>query len=138
MARSLRTAFAAFTVAFGMAPAAYALGEGNAEWQKLVAAAEQEGSLIINLPPSNTQREFLQAEWPKAFPKIRLEMTSVDASQWMQRVRIERILAPSQEVCKGKTRATLRSCGDSPQHRWLAIDFPLHIHTSPFASDLRR
>jgi iron(III) transport system substrate-binding protein len=90
MARSLRMSLLAFTLACGTAQGAYALGEGNPEWRKVVAAAEQEGSLIINLPPSNTQREFLQAEWPKAFPKIRLEMTSVDASQWMQRVRIER------------------------------------------------
>jgi iron(III) transport system substrate-binding protein len=90
MARSLRTALLSFVFAFGVVHAALALGEGNPEWQKAVAAAEREGALILNLPPSNTQREFLQAEWPKAFPKIRLEMTSVEASQWMQRVRIER------------------------------------------------
>jgi iron(III) transport system substrate-binding protein len=64
--------------------------DADALWKKTVAAAEQEGTVVINIPPSNTQREFLQTEWPKAFPKIKLDAASVDASAWMQRVRVER------------------------------------------------
>ena len=60
------------------------------EWKKTIAAAEKEGTVILNIPPSNTQRDFLQVEWPKAYPNIKLSLTSVDAGAWMQRVRVER------------------------------------------------
>jgi iron(III) transport system substrate-binding protein len=86
---AIRTTAAAFALTVVAAAPAFAISD-DPEWKRIVAAAEQEGSLIVNLPPSNTQREFLQAEWPKAFPKIKMEMTSIDASAWMQRVRIER------------------------------------------------
>lgn len=60
------------------------------EWTKTVAAAETEGSVVINMPPGNTLRDFLQAEWLKAFPKIALAASSIDEGAWSQRVRIER------------------------------------------------
>jgi iron(III) transport system substrate-binding protein len=60
------------------------------DWDKAIAAAEREGSVVVNTPPGNTLRDFLNGEWPKAFPKIRLELNSVDEPAWIQRVRVER------------------------------------------------
>lgn len=84
------TAALALALAVGTSGAARAAEDADAVWKATVAAAEKEGSVVINIPPSNTQRDFLQTEWPKAFPNIKLESTSIDASAWMQRVKIER------------------------------------------------
>ena len=90
MGNAFRTTAAALALALGFAGFAHAAENADAAWKTTIAAAEKEGSVVINIPPSNTQRDFLQTEWPKAFPNIKLEMTSVDASAWMQRVKIER------------------------------------------------
>ena len=60
------------------------------EWTKLVAAAEEEGSVVLRIPAGNTLREFFAAEWPKAFPKIRLDASPLQEAGWIQRVRVER------------------------------------------------
>src|ERR1700733_2570893 len=60
------------------------------EWDQTVAAAEKEGSVVINMPAGNALRDFLTAEWPKAFPKIALVTNAIDEGTWMARVRIER------------------------------------------------
>ena len=60
------------------------------EWDAAVAAAEKDGAVVINTPPGNTLRDFLTSEWPKAFPKIKLELNSIDEPAWIQRVRVER------------------------------------------------
>ena len=62
----------------------------EAEWKKTVAAAEAEGIMVLDLPPSNTQREFLAAEWPKAFPKIKLSLESADAATFLPKLKLER------------------------------------------------
>ena len=59
-------------------------------WDKTVAAAEKEGSVVINMPAGNALRDFLQSEWPKAFPKIGLAANAIDEGTWLARVRIER------------------------------------------------
>jgi ABC-type glycerol-3-phosphate transport system substrate-binding protein len=72
-------------------PLVHASAQGTTpEWDRTVAAAEKEGSIILNTPPGNTLRDFLNAEWPKAFPKIKLEVNSIDEGGWIQRVRVER------------------------------------------------
>ena len=60
------------------------------EWEQAVAAAEKEGSVVINMPAGNALRDFLVSEWPKAFPKITLTTNSIDEGTWIARVRIER------------------------------------------------
>jgi ABC-type glycerol-3-phosphate transport system substrate-binding protein len=60
------------------------------EWDQTIAAAEKEGSVVINMPAGNALRDFLASEWPKAFPKISLVRSSIDESTWIARVRLER------------------------------------------------
>src|SRR6185437_14833779 len=60
------------------------------EWDQTIAAAEKEGSVVINMPAGNALRDFLASEWPKAFPKISLVANSIDESTWIARVRLER------------------------------------------------
>ena len=60
------------------------------EWDRTVAAAEKEGSVVINMPAGNALRDFLASEWPKAFPKISLVTNSIDEGTWIARVRLER------------------------------------------------
>jgi len=84
------TTLGAIVLALAFAtPAAFAQ-DAQAEWQKTLAAAEKEGTVVLNMPASNTQREFLSAEWPKEFPNIKLSATSIEAAQWVPRVRVER------------------------------------------------
>ncbi len=70
--------------------AAFAQAVADAAWMKLVAAANQEGALVLIVPPSSTHREFLAAEWPKAFPDIKLEQTAVPPGQQFARLSVER------------------------------------------------
>jgi len=70
--------------------AALAQGSGDAEGNKLVAAATQEGEIVIIIPPSSTHRDFLAREWPKAFPDIKLSQTSVPPGQQFTRLSVER------------------------------------------------
>jgi len=60
------------------------------EWIQTVAAAEKEGSVTVNIPPGNALRDFLVAEWQKAYPKLALTLSSTDEGTWIARVRIER------------------------------------------------
>ena len=62
----------------------------EAEWKKTVAAANKEGSLILLVPPSRTQRVYLTENWSKEFPKIKLSLTSMRGGKWLQRVKAER------------------------------------------------
>ena len=72
-----------------VAPALRAQGTSS-EWDKTVVAAENEGSVVINMPAGNALRDFLASEWPKAFPKIKLVTNSIDEGTWIARVRLER------------------------------------------------
>jgi ABC-type Fe3+ transport system substrate-binding protein len=60
------------------------------EWNQAVAAAEKEGSVVVNIPAGNALRDFLTGEWPKSFPKISLVTNSIDEGTWIARVRLER------------------------------------------------
>ena len=69
---------------------ALAQAGGDAEWNKLVAAAKQEGEIVIIVPPSSSHRDFLAREWPKAYPDIKLSQTSVIPGQQFARLSLER------------------------------------------------
>jgi iron(III) transport system substrate-binding protein len=73
-----------------LANAAIAQDGGDADWKKLVAAAKQEGEVVLIIPPSATHREFLAREWPKSFPEIKLSQTSVPPGQQFTRLSLER------------------------------------------------
>src|SRR5579863_4228702 len=65
-------------------------GVSNAEWDKIVAAAEKEGAVIINSQPNPVWRDFLLREFAKAYPKIELNISMIPSEQFVARVRVER------------------------------------------------
>jgi iron(III) transport system substrate-binding protein len=77
---------AAALVALASAPAR----ADTPEWDRVVAAAEKEGAVVLRIPAGNTLRDFLAKEWTKAFPKIRLDANPLPEAGWIQRVRVER------------------------------------------------
>jgi iron(III) transport system substrate-binding protein len=62
----------------------------QAEWDKIVAAANAEGSLIMSSQPNKQARDYLHAEWSKAYPKIDLSLSVIPAGQLIARIRTER------------------------------------------------
>lgn len=69
---------------------AAAAQSGDAEWDKVVAAAEKEGTIIINSQPNLAWREFIQREFAKAYPKITVNLSVIPTEEFMVRVRTER------------------------------------------------
>src|SRR5262245_5987896 len=62
----------------------------DADWNKIVAAAEQEGTVVINSQPNQAWRDYIQREFPKAYPKITLNMSVLTTEDFIVRVRTER------------------------------------------------
>jgi ABC-type Fe3+ transport system substrate-binding protein len=62
----------------------------NAAWDRTVAAAEQEGTVVINSQPNLVWRDFILREFGKAYPKIALNFSIIPSEQFLARVRIER------------------------------------------------
>jgi iron(III) transport system substrate-binding protein len=62
----------------------------NPEWDRLVAAAEQEGTVVINSQPNLVWRDFILREFAKAYPKIALNFSIIPSEQFLARVRVER------------------------------------------------
>lgn len=62
----------------------------KAEWQRVVAAAEQEGTVVLNTQPNKRMRAYVFEEWRKAFPNIKLSMTVVPGSKFLARIKTER------------------------------------------------
>jgi iron(III) transport system substrate-binding protein len=62
----------------------------KAEWDRTVAAAEKEGSVIINSQPNLVWRDFILKEFAKAYPKIELNFSIIPSAQFLARVRVER------------------------------------------------
>jgi iron(III) transport system substrate-binding protein len=61
----------------------------KAEWDKTVAAAKQEGHLVLNLLPNTTFRRVFLEEWRKEFPEIKVEISSIYPPQFVPRVKTE-------------------------------------------------
>jgi iron(III) transport system substrate-binding protein len=84
----------AIALALAVLIAAFALPAAAQNWTaeraKLVAAAEQEGSLIVYALPNQVTREFMIEEWTKAHPKIPISATVAQAPQFIARIRAER------------------------------------------------
>jgi iron(III) transport system substrate-binding protein len=61
-----------------------------AEWERVVAAAKQEGKVACGCPPIPVAREFLVREFQGAYPEIKLEHTPGVLPQFPARVEAER------------------------------------------------
>ena len=62
----------------------------EAEWKKTVAAAEEEGELVLYVAPGSALRTFFQEAWPRDFPKIKLQQSAIPVAQFFMRIRTER------------------------------------------------
>ncbi len=72
------------------APAQAQAQDWKGEYQKTLAAANQEGELIMESQPNQAARDFVQREWAKAFPQIKLQMLVIQPPQFTARIRTER------------------------------------------------
>jgi iron(III) transport system substrate-binding protein len=62
----------------------------KAAWDQTVAAAEKEGSVVVNSQPNLVWRDFIVKEFAKAYPKIELSFSMIPSQQFVARVRLER------------------------------------------------
>jgi iron(III) transport system substrate-binding protein len=70
--------------------AAQSRDQATAEWDRIVAAAEKEGTVVINSQPNPVWRDFILREFAKAYPKIELNFSMIPSEQFVARVRVER------------------------------------------------
>jgi ABC-type glycerol-3-phosphate transport system substrate-binding protein len=70
--------------------AAQSPDQAKAEWDRVVAAAEKEGTVVINSQPNPVWRDFILREFAKAYPKIELNFSMIPSEQFVARVRVER------------------------------------------------
>lgn len=84
--RGIRLAVAAAALWAGSAIA----DDRSADWDKVVAAAEQEGTVVINSQPNQAWRDYILREFPKAYPKIAVNLSVLPTEQFVARVRTER------------------------------------------------
>src|SRR5438046_10249491 len=59
---------------------------GQSEWERVVAAARQEGKVVAVIPPGPQYEPTIRETFGKAFPGIEVEMTSLLGGQFRQRV----------------------------------------------------
>jgi len=62
----------------------------NSEWDKVVAAANAEGALVLDSQPNIEMRKYVQEEWAKAYSKIALSVSTTPGAQFLARIRTER------------------------------------------------
>lgn len=86
--------FALFVAALWAGPAGAQspdqIAASKAEWDRTVAAAEKEGSVVINSQPNLVWRDFILREFAKAYPKIEVNFSMIPSEQFIGRVRVER------------------------------------------------
>lgn len=64
--------------------------DGKADWNRVVAAANQEGKLVLDSQPNIEMRKFVQEEWAKTYPAITLSISATPPAQFIAQVRTER------------------------------------------------
>ena len=84
------TKFALALVALVSSTAMAAAQDWRAEWDRTVAAAEQEGTVVVDTVSDKAWQEFVAKEFPAAFPKIKLDATRLSPPDFVARVRVER------------------------------------------------
>jgi opacity protein-like surface antigen len=62
----------------------------KAEWERTVAAAEQEGTVIVDTVSDKAWQDFVVKDFPAAFPKIKLDESRLSPPDFVARVRVER------------------------------------------------
>ena len=96
------------------AGAALAQTAGNAEWDRLVAAAKKEGGIAVGGPQQPTARTYIVPRWAKDFPEIPMQFTGAGGADWAHRVKAER--------SNGKFEWDVRVSGPSDQIFAFATD----------------
>ncbi|MGE0747281.1 MAG: ABC transporter substrate-binding protein [Rhodospirillales bacterium] len=79
----------AATAALAALPAR-AQGDGKAEFDRLVAAAKQEGAVAVGGGRDASARDFILKAWKKDFPDIEMQFTVAGGFNWPNQVRAER------------------------------------------------
>jgi len=74
----------------GMISAAGAQTGGQAEWDRVLAAAKKEGAVTVAGAPGDTHREALADAFTKAYPEIRVEYTGMSGRDGVPRIVRER------------------------------------------------
>jgi ABC-type Fe3+ transport system substrate-binding protein len=72
------------------APAAPLPASVQQEWERVVAAAAQEGKVVAAVPPGPQYEPAIRQAFTKAFPNIQVEMVNIIGGQFRQRVEKER------------------------------------------------
>jgi ABC-type Fe3+ transport system substrate-binding protein len=62
----------------------------KAEWDKTVAAAKQEGALIVDVTSNPSWSRYITERWAKDFPEIKMSVSGLDTSVFIMRIRQER------------------------------------------------
>ncbi len=88
--RNISLAVAALLFAATLAQAGGALAQGGDKWKATVAAAEKEGRVNALVQPNRRFRAYVAKQWKKQFPKIKLNLTTMRARQFLGRIRTER------------------------------------------------
>ncbi|HLQ34234.1 MAG TPA: extracellular solute-binding protein [Chloroflexota bacterium] len=70
--------------------AASAAVQGGPEWEKVVAAAKQEGKVVLGVPPGPQYQPAISAAFEKAYPGIKVEITNIHAADFTARIAKER------------------------------------------------
>lgn len=84
-----------FCLAMGLglfaAGAAFAQPAEQQEWDKVLAAAQKEGVVVVSGPPGSVQGGVITQQWAKDFPAIQLQYTGARGSEIMSKVVRERL-----------------------------------------------
>jgi iron(III) transport system substrate-binding protein len=62
----------------------------QAEWERTLAAARQEASVVVCIPADRLRREFLLRQWHEDYPAITLSLSTVSGSSFVPAVVTER------------------------------------------------
>src|SRR5689334_11848613 len=62
----------------------------QAEWQRTLAAARAEASVVVCIPADRLRREFLLRQWQEDYPDITLSLSTVSGASFLPAVVTER------------------------------------------------
>jgi iron(III) transport system substrate-binding protein len=77
-------------LAFVLASSGHAAEPWEETWAKTLAAAKQEGTVVVSGPPGALQRQVITGKWAEDFPDIRLDYSGARGTQLIAKVVRER------------------------------------------------
>ncbi len=86
----LQRAFGAALILIALGGVACAQEDWKQEWEKTLAAAKAEGTVVVGMAPRVDQRNFLQKQWKEDFPDIELSLTMISTSKFIPAINAER------------------------------------------------